>query len=202
MKCCVTIVTTCFQFCLLFCPILWHNSCSVQFIRGEDQMSKLHRLGSDFLPHLPNYHHQQIMQGAQNTKLSKYQISSTKLSPVANTAGCTKYQIITGEKLKHLQMGRIFSWGRFHNMRHLFTINLEYLADIEHSSPQLIHMPLKVGPSKALKIWAPQTPKGALKTRPPKTVKPSRVAEIEASRQLHALLETPSLGHFSSPHNI
>ena len=112
MKCCVTIVTTCFQFCLLFCPILWHNSCSVQFIRGEDQMSKLHRLGSDFLPHLPNYHHQQIMQDAQNTKLSKYQISSTKLSPVANTAGCTKYQIITGGKTEAFANGEKFQLGQ------------------------------------------------------------------------------------------
>ena len=74
-------------------------------------MSKLHRLGSDFLPHLPNYHHQQIMKGAQNTKLSKYQISSTKLSPEANTAGGTKYQIITGEKTEAFANGEKFQLG-------------------------------------------------------------------------------------------
>ena len=75
-------------------------------------------------------------------------------------------------------------------------INVFYLADIEHSSSQLIHMPLKVGPSKPPKVAQ------ALKSRPPKTFKPSRVSQIKAGRQLHALLEVP-FGHFPfSPDNI
>ena len=164
-------------------------------------MSKLHRLGSNYLPHLPKF---------------------AKLSP-ANTAGCTKYQIIRAKKSETFVYGKKFQFkhicikhdSSFDIRRHIaeiqnegthdYKINVFYLADIEHSSSQFIHMPLKVGPSQPLKIWPPQPPKvaQALKIWPPKTVKSSQVSQIKASRQLHALLETPFFGHFPSPsHNI
>ena len=119
----VTFVTTHFQF-LFACSVQFCDTILVLSNLYEDQMSKVHRLGSDYPPHLPNYHQQQLMQDAQIIKIpNMYQISNTKLSPVANTAGYTKYQIITGKSLKPLLMGRKFSWGRFHNhnMRHICT---------------------------------------------------------------------------------
>ena len=82
-----------------------------------------------------------------------------------------------------------------------------YLADIEHSSSQLIHMPLKVGPSKPLKSWAskPLETAQTFKSRPSKTVKSSRVAQIEATRKLHALLDhlpPKPFGNVSPPHGL
>ena len=89
----------------------------------------------------------------------------------------------------HLLMGRNFSWGRFHNMRHFanYMINVKYLADIEHSSPQVIHMPLK-GASESLKSWPPLPLIVAqpLKSRLSKIFKPSRVTKVKVGRQLHA----------------
>ena len=70
-------------FCMFVCP-----ACPILCDNLYDQMSKVHQVGSNYLPHLPNYH-QQILHDAPNIK-----------SPRGS--------------LKHLFMGWNFSFGRCH----------------------------------------------------------------------------------------
>ena len=75
--------TSIYFFCLFVCP-----ACPILCDNLYDQMSKVHHVGSNYLPHLPNYH-QQILHDAPNIK-----------SPRGS--------------LKHLFMGWNFSFGRCH----------------------------------------------------------------------------------------